>query len=691
METPDSLHSSAAIWSTAHLIMFPSLRSVLIAFATALPGHLALQAQAQFHGIGDLPGGIVFSEVRDAVKVNGEIRAVGGSVARSGSTASDTAVLWTSTGGLTALPNLVPNIVANSFITASAITPDGRYIATRSRNSSSGGSRVAARMTVADRSILSFDSLAGFSGNSAATSISADGSVLYGLANNNSQAVRYTSTGPTGTLIPLLAPSDSGSVAAPRGCSADGSVMVGSSQNAAGGRAFRFVQGTGASLIPLLPGGTYNGAGAVTPDGKTVLVFGDSTSAPKGEAYLYYANSKSIDRLGTPRGDLDSALGGSLTADASVVLTTFNNGSTTDSNTSYLHNAQGWHPFKEVATATGVLPPGWSLDVVLGVSADGTLVWGRGVHQGNEEGWVFEFPAGYLSGYSEPVRVRPEGQDLVGGWTFSDLSNPAGDLGILFFLPTGEYVFAASFSPQGSSQLSSGIERGSYDWNPVTSIFRISTLNDANGDIGISETSSFDGMQVIVRGDNLTAITPSGETNHITRLANTSGLAGLWLQKGSDVLNGHYELEVFLTNGVYLHLREGPSIAGGISGLERGTYTWNATSGAFTSKVTQDFNGSWSLDPTIKTIVIQGDSFATFTRVQGGASVDPLTVRQSPAGTVSLDLFGRSGHALRLEGSGDLKTWTPISTNLPINGMIHVTDTTPTGMAIRYYRTVELP
>lgn len=53
---------------------------------------------------------------------------------------------------------------------------------------------------------------------------------------------------------------------------------------------------------------------------------------------------------------------------------------------------------------------GWSLDSVLGISADGTLVFGSGEHNGNSEGFVADFPAGLLRAYGDttpPVLTLP--------------------------------------------------------------------------------------------------------------------------------------------------------------------------------------------------------------------------------------------------------------------------------------------
>jgi hypothetical protein len=54
-----------------------------------------------------------------------------------------------------------------------------------------------------------------------------------------------------------------------------------------------------------------------------------------------------------------------------------------------------------------------------------------------------------------------------------------------------------------------------------------------------------------------------------------------------------------LPDGQYMHIQYGPiPVGGGHSGIERGTYAWNAAIGAFSSQTGLDKNGEWGLsDP----------------------------------------------------------------------------------------------
>ena len=379
------------------------------AYAGTLPS-------ATLHGIGDLPGGANNSQVRDVARVNGVLYAVGYSAVNLGTPApADTAVVWTSTGGLTALPNLVLNGVATNTVIASAITPDAAYIASRAR--SDGGvpnsQRHAVRVTTSSATNLDLGTLPTFTQFSAANAISDDGSVLYGWSRYESggkiQAVRFTAAGPTVTAIPLLGGYDS-STATGRGTSSNGTVMVGTCNNSAvgtsgsgpGNAAFRYVQGVGVSAIPYLPSGTWNTAQALSPDGNLSLMGGNSPAAPNGELYLYNATTLVKTPLGTPNSSWVPDILGGMTSDGSITVTHFFD--PTPSSTlggAYLHNSRGWHNIHNLAARAGVNLTGWTLDAATGVSSDGTLVWGSGQHNGVTEGYVLEFTPGYLAAATE--------------------------------------------------------------------------------------------------------------------------------------------------------------------------------------------------------------------------------------------------------------------------------------------------
>lgn len=361
--------------------------------------------QSTMYGVGDLSGGAIWSQVRDVTKTGGVIYAVGSSAANSGGTAGDTAFLWTSSGGMSAIPNLVTNTTATNFVTASDITADAAYIAGRSRIDPTGGNRQAAQITTSGLTPLALADPSGFTTPSYAVSISSDGSVLYGVGINGSgqsQAVRYFAGGPS-TAVPFASVGDIASFPVARALSSNGNLMLGTSSTNAlgagpGSRAFLYNNSAASvTLLPLLSGGTWSQGLAMNSAGSLMLLGGDTPTNANGELYLY--DGTAVAALGTPNPTLGLNTFGGMSADGSVVGLTW---TTPSSAQSFIYNSHGWQDFYGVASGSGADLSGWTTLNINGISEDGTLVWGDGLHDGNNEGFVLEFSSGYLSSIPEP-------------------------------------------------------------------------------------------------------------------------------------------------------------------------------------------------------------------------------------------------------------------------------------------------
>src|SRR5712671_3723417 len=472
------------------------LCGLLIVFATA--SGYAQGPVATFNGIGDLSGGPFASTVRDATKVDGVIHAVGASatvdqclVPTPGCTQTsynfDTPAIWSwdgSNASLSSLPSFVTLTNPGTAATfASAITPDASYIAGQARSSAAGNAMLATRVTRSgvvnlNLNVSPFPSLADPTG---AVAISSNGSVLYGtqIVGSFIRATRWDIDSSTSLTIPLLSGTTGGNFPAPRGTSSDGLVMVGSSFSTSPElenlRGFRYVHGTPGTVtaVPMLAGGTWNNPVAISADGNLVLVEGNSTSLPNGEMYIYNATSGLNTRLGSPN-TLWGANGfGGITADGSVAAVSF--ASVDGSNRyAYFHNSLGWFHLASALGAAGVDvgAAGWSQLDISGMSSDGTLVFGNGLHNGNTEGFVAEFPAGYLSGFSLAPNA-PANTSIVGTWILphpgiSGDTNPE----VLLVMADGTYFEIEN----------SGFERGSYSWNAATGEFKVGTNQDTNGE-----------------------------------------------------------------------------------------------------------------------------------------------------------------------------------------------------------------
>jgi uncharacterized membrane protein len=358
-----------------------------------------VSAQVHFYGTGQLPGGANYSQMRDAIQTPNGILAVGTATLYS-LASGDTPVMWTPSGGLVPLANDFPSNTSNSFVCARVIAANGAAIGGSARNAATGNERSPAIWTNSGTTVTLLGSL-GLSPvvNSGVNCLSADGSVAYGfiVAGFGSGPFRYTTTGGM-MAIGSFTPS-------PHSTSWDGAVVVGGTYNSDGSyeAAFRYTYTglgpTGGTLtvLPTLSGGTWASAIAMTPGATITSGVCDSPDYPNGQLVRWHEGGPT-EALGSPDPTYWFMNIGGATADGSMVAITL--GDDTDQ-WSYIHNPSGWFKIQDILSDAGVDLTGWSLDSVLGISGDGTLLYGSGQHNGNTEGWVAEFPVGILRAYGD--------------------------------------------------------------------------------------------------------------------------------------------------------------------------------------------------------------------------------------------------------------------------------------------------
>jgi hypothetical protein len=414
--------------------------------------------------------------------------------------------------------------------------------------------------------------------------------------------------------------------------------MVGTSTNTTidgtdlygpGNGAFRYVQGSGISAIPYLPaGGTWNMAAGVSPDGKLVVVIGDSTSSPNGEVYLYNATTSAVTALGTPAGGwyfgrLTYGAPAGVTADGSVVVIAMRD-PFDPATASFLHNASGWHDLHAIVAGTGIDLTGWTIDNILGMSSDGTRIWGSGQHNGNEEGLIVEFPAGYLAAYGASLPA----QSIVGSYSGSD--NTKEGAYFVAFLANGTYFQVQDAKVAEAPGGFDGIERGTYTWDPLTKAFTVTTLLDTNGDTGLSSASGTPGITATKFGNYLTLKAPGPDgVSSVPLVTGSSPIVGTWVV-GNTAVPDSSTVITFFANGTYLLGSDGPSGDPlGQDGMERGTYTWNSGTGAFSATTLVDTNGQWGLSHPqgSVTVAISGN---TLTLTDGGGPTTASRVVAAP-------------------------------------------------------------
>ena len=207
--------------------------------------------------------------------------------------------------------------------------------------------------------------------------ISGDGQVMVGLGWNGCVATAYRWEASTG-MVDLGLPGP-GTQSRANGVDQDGSVVVGWGTATFGNRTPAiWINGISQLLGSLDPTDPATGPGeayVVTPDGSTV--YGESNGS-----LFRWTSTNGLEDLGNLPGSAaaDAALPLAISADGSTVVGT--NGNPffgTPFRAFYYTDQLGMVDLAQYLTATGAtIPPGWTLDQLTGVSADGSIVTGFG-------------------------------------------------------------------------------------------------------------------------------------------------------------------------------------------------------------------------------------------------------------------------------------------------------------------------
>lgn len=331
-------------------------------------------AEAQtLHVIPALPGSE--SVIPYGVSADGS-RVVGTSFLPGGD--ADRGFVWTLAGGSQA-------VVGAPVSFANAISGDGSTVVGFGFDNDfnvSGYSYRNGTMTLTG-------SLDGTGFNANANAVSFDGSVVVGQSDSTDgpgqRAFRWTSAGGIQSLGTLAG----GTYSIALGVSGDGTVIVGNSGSQGDGRAFRWTQADGMKALPSLPGSTFDGVYGISSDGS--IIAGSS----KGQAVRW--QNGLVEPLGLSAG-LQYSSASSINANGQVI-----GGVAIDNDP----KAFIWTPttgaidLQARLVSQGMNLSAWQLQDVSGISADGTVLTGSGLLNGQPAGWV-------ISGFSaipEPTPV----------------------------------------------------------------------------------------------------------------------------------------------------------------------------------------------------------------------------------------------------------------------------------------------
>ncbi len=226
---------------------------------------------------------------------------------------------------------------------------------------------------------------------------------------------------------------------------------------------------------------------------------------------------------------------------------------------------------------------------------------------------------------SDPEAVIPC-QSIVGGWYIKNKQIPSHDNVAITFLTNGIYFMCQDGDPATNPEGAvgyDGMEMGTYSWNPVTGELTNSVLEDTNAEWGFSDQPMSGEVFKVVNNEIYVGdldVDPFILTRVVAQTSPAS-LVGSWVVGNDEVVI------TFLDNGIYYLAHagnfnnanpdEGP-------GMERGIYTWDSDTGAFSVMATVDTTVGYGLDtgtPTPgETIIVNGNT-AHFT-VPGDGEFD---------------------------------------------------------------------
>ncbi len=114
-------------------------------------------------------------------------------------------------------------------------------------------------------------------------------------------------------------------------------------------------------------------------------------------------------------------------------------------------------------------------------------------------------------------------QSIVGAWTTGDTTGEGA--AVIVFFANNTFIqiqnAKASEAPHGVD----GFERGTYTWNPSTGAFTSTTIQDLNGDTGLSNLNGLPGITITVSGDTAAITIPGVGSASATRVTGTSPMS----------------------------------------------------------------------------------------------------------------------------------------------------------------------
>ena len=227
---------------------------------------------------------------------------------------------------------------------------------------------------------------------SIANNVSANGSVVVGLANDDTTLRSFRWTAATGMQALPAAPGFDFSYGA-SGVSADGSVIVGTNANKGGvlsaDHAYRYTDAGGYQDLGVQPGFTRSVASAVSGDGNTVVGFSQLFPPPSGFGTVTgaYRWTQSTGIVPLFFDDELSSYATAVNYDGSRIVGV-SIGAAGNSRAAMWTSTLGSVDLNTYLPTLGVNLTGWNLTDAYGISYDGSVITGNGTFNGEQAAWI---------------------------------------------------------------------------------------------------------------------------------------------------------------------------------------------------------------------------------------------------------------------------------------------------------------
>lgn len=181
---------------------------------------------------------------------------------------------------------------------------------------------------------------------------------------------------------------------------------------------------------------------------------------------------------------------------------------------------------------------------------------------------------------------------IVGSWSSVPSASDPRDLFVISFFSDGTYMVANDVDVVKHPTELVGMERGTYTWDATTGAFTPTVTVNTNGKAGFGGLTS--NLCVAVNGDKLT-VRDNTETGELTRVADVANsIVGTWTS-GDRTKADDLSVMTFFNDFTYIMANDVQFSNTGHDGMERGTYNWIPSSGAFTYTTTVDTDGDVGL------------------------------------------------------------------------------------------------